>query len=285
MSNPTFSPDAIADFAAAYPQKPVVLSHNLLTHPLLTLDALAGLAATLPADSIEYNPGKLPIGIAPEAIPKAKLSAVETIKNIADCGSWMVLKRIEQQPDYARLFDSILAELKPITTPATGAMLRCEAFVFVTSPGSITPFHFDPEHNILMQIMGSKVMTLFSADDEELLGPRVHESYHLGGHHRNLGWQDDYASRGTPITLTPGKALHVPVKAPHFVRNGPDVSISLSVTWRSDWTFAEADARAFNHVLRKVGLNPARPAAYPARNMAKALAYRALRRVHTPQPD
>ena len=48
--------------------------------------------------------------------------------------------------------------------------------------------------------------------------------------------------------------------------------------------FAEGDARAFNHVLRKAGLNPARPGAFPATNKAKALAFRALRRVHTPQP-
>ena len=284
MRNQTFAELALVDFEAAYPQKSVVLSHHLLDHPLLTLEALEGLAATLPKDCIEYNNGKLPIGIRPEDVPAAKLSPVETIRTIADNGSWLVLKRIEQQPDYARLFDAILSELKPVAQPATGEMLACEAFVFVISQGSITPFHFDPEHNILLQIRGQKTMTLFAAEDEELLGPKVHESYHLGGHHRNLMWNEAYAARGRAITLRPGQALHVPVKAPHFVTNGPEVSISLSVTWRSDWTFAEADARSFNHILRKAGLNPRRPDAYPSRNLAKALAYRAIRRIHTPTP-
>ena len=133
MRNQTFAELALVDFEAAYPQKSVVLSHHLLDHPLLTLEALEGLAATLPKDCIEYNNGKLPIGIRPEDVPAAKLSPVETIRTIADNGSWLVLKRIEQQPDYARLFDAILSELKPVAQPATGEMLACEAFVFVIS--------------------------------------------------------------------------------------------------------------------------------------------------------
>ena len=66
---------------------------------------------------------------------------------------------------------------------------------------------------------------------------------------------------------------------PHFVRNGPESSISLSITWRSDWSFAEADARGWNRRLRRVGISPAAPRRWPATNRAKALAFRALRRL------
>jgi hypothetical protein len=68
--------------------------------------------------------------------------------------------------------------------------------------------------------------------------------------------------------------------APHYVRNGPDVSISLSITWRSDWSFAEADARAFNSVLRKIGVRPKAPGRFPAENKAKAMAWRVMRKWH-----
>jgi hypothetical protein len=64
--------------------------------------------------------------------------------------------------------------------------------------------------------------------------------------------------------------------APHFVRNGPEPSVSLSITWRSEWSFAEADARAFNGVLRRFGLSPRAPGRWPARNRAKALGWRAV---------
>jgi hypothetical protein len=71
----------------------------------------------------------------------------------------------------------------------------------------------------------------------------------------------------------------VPVMAPHHVRNGPTSSISLSITWRSDWSFEEADARCWNGVLRKVGLSPRPPRRWPHANLGKALAFRAWRRL------
>jgi hypothetical protein len=279
MPQTVFPAEARSALAAAYPARPAKLQHALTEHPLLTIDALAALAAALPASEIEYNPGDIPIGIAPEAVPKAKLSVAETIRNIGQSGSWVALKRIEQVPAYRDLLHDVLGELSEIVKPCTGEMLTLEGFIFVSSPGSVTPFHFDPEHNILLQVMGEKTMTVFPVEDEALLGAEAHELFHLGEHHRNLPWRDDFAAKGQAIHITAGEAIHVPVKAPHWVKNGAHPSISLSVTWRSEWSYAEADARAFNHVLRRLGLHPASPGAFPAQNRAKALAWRALRRL------
>ena len=279
MPVPAFSPDAHAAFAAAYPHAPAKLSHRLLEHPLMTLDALALLAGSLRCSSVEYNPGALPIGIMPEAIPKADIGVVEAIRRIDTSACWVVLKRIEQNPAYAALLAQVLAELAPVITPRTGPMLQLEAFVFVSSPGAVTPFHFDPEHNILLQLRGTKVMTLFPGASETVFPDTVQEAFHLGQHHRNLPWNDSFAAHGQPVALAPGEAVHVPVKTPHWVQNGPAPSISLSLTWRSEWSYAEADARAFNHLLRGIGLRPARPAAYPARNLAKSLAWRTYRKL------
>src|SRR3546814_7623125 len=44
----------------------------------------------------------------------------------------------------------------------------------------------------------------------------------------------------------PGEALLVPVKAPHFVQNGPAVSISFSITWRSERSVAEGELHSLN---------------------------------------
>ena len=79
--------------------------------------------------------------------------------------------------------------------------------------------------------------------------------------------------------LEPGEAIYVPVMAPHHVKNGPEPSISLSITWRSEWSFAEADARAFNGCCARWGFDPRPPGRWPARNRAKAIAWRALRRL------
>lgn len=273
-----FPPEGQARFATLYPNMPGKLRHRLTSHPLLTLDALAELAAALPADSIEYNPGKLPIGIAPEDVPASDLGVVETIRGIANAGSWVALKRIEQSPEYARLLRDVLGELEEIVTPRTGAMMQLEGFVFITSPGSVTPFHFDPEHNILLQIRGSKVMTQFPAGDARFAPDEVHESYHTGGP-RELTWRDELLDGGREFPLDAGDALFVPVMAPHFVRTGPASSVSLSITWRSEWSFAEADARAFNAALRRMGIAPRQPGRWPSRNLLKATGWRVMRKL------
>lgn len=272
-----FDAAARTAFAANYPETPHVLHHRLAEHELLTLDALANLAGRLPERSIEYNRGDLPIGV--DGKPGGTgLSIEETIRHIARSNSWAVLKNVEQAPDYEALLLVLLGELRPEIEAKTGAMLRPQAFVFISSPNAVTPYHFDPEHNILLQLVGCKTMTQFPAGDPHFAPDAIHESYHAGGA-RELTWRDALASGGREFALGPGEAIYVPVMAPHFVRNGPESSISLSITWRSDWSFAEADARGLNRLLRRVGLSPAAPGRWPASNRPKALAFRALRRL------
>jgi hypothetical protein len=275
MTGAAFAAAARGAFAEAYPEQPTLLDHGLTDHPLLSLEALAGLATRIRPVDAEYNRGDLPVGLDPVDTPANGLSVEETIRSIEHCGSWMVLKFVEQDPLYRDLLHDILAELDDVVQPVTGAMLKREAFVFISSPDAVTPFHFDPEHNILLQIRGAKTMTIFPAADEALVSGEAHELFHAGGH-RNLPWRDDFAARGQPFELVPGKAVYVPVKAPHWVRNGPDVSISLSVTWRSEWSYREEYARRMNAVLRKTGMSPASPKRYPHQNHVKSFGYRLL---------
>jgi len=280
MDDRIFPTSALAAFETAYPEQPLKLEHGLVGHELFTLDSLAELAARLDPSQVEYNAGNLPVGIDPADVPGNGLSIAETIRSIEACGSWMVLKFVETDLAYRAVMEDALAELVPTVAPRTGAMLKREAFIFVSSPGAITPFHFDPEHNILLQLRGTKTMNVFPAGDEAIVAGSTHEAFHLGGH-RNLPWSDDFAESGRPVPLAPGEAVYVPVKAPHWVRNGPDVSISFSITWRSEWSYAEADARGLNNVLRRFGVEPAPPRRYPSRNLAKAYAYRAIRRARS----
>lgn len=273
-----FSADAKSRFALGYPETPHTLTHSLLQHPLLDLESLALLGEALPEKSLEYNRGDLPIGIRPEDVPSNGLTIGQTIRNIESANSWAVLKNIEQVPAYRDLLHSLLGELGDIAGATTGAMLRPEGFIFVSSPGSMTPFHFDPEHNILLQLRGWKTMTVFPAGDTRFAPPEAHEAYHSGGP-RNLNWNDDFAPHGVDFRLNPGEAIFVPVMSPHYVRNGDVPSISLSITWRSEWSYAETDAHAMNSVLRKFGFNPAPPKRYPVNNNAKSFTYRALRKI------
>ena len=271
-----FPSESLVAFAKAYPETPHVLRHALEADERFSLDALASLGEALPAKSIEYNRGDLPIGI--DGKPGSNgLSIGETIRQIATSQSWAVLKNIEQVPDYQALLMALLEELRPRIEATTGELLTPQGFVFISSPNAVTPYHFDPEHNILLQLQGSKVMTQFPAGDPRYAPDEVHESYHLGGP-RELPWDDALLAGGTPFAIEPGEAVYVPVMAPHFVRNGPAPSLSLSITWRSEWSYAEAGSRCFNGLVRKLGVAPRAPGRWPANNQIKSLAFRAWRK-------
>jgi Cupin-like domain len=279
MNELAFDPASLAGLTRDYPETVCKLRHNLCDHPLLTLPAMVELATRLRPEHVEYNQGDLPVGIAPGEMPAPKLSIAETIRSIEENGSWMALKFIENVPEYRELMEFALREVELAIRDKTGAMHNLEGFIFVSAAGAVTPFHFDPEHNILVQIRGHKVLNMFPADDERLAGPLVHEAFAFGAHHRNLDWRDEFAALGEPTHLTAGEALYIPVKMPHWVRNGPELSISLSITWRSEWSAAESEARAFNSILRRAGLEPRSTSRWPARNLAKAYGWRIARRL------
>lgn len=277
LSAPVFDAPARARFARHYPERPHILAHGLTSHPLLEIEALAQLAEHLPLTSVEYNRGDLPIGV--DGKPGSNgMTIAETIRKVAEAESWAVLKNIEQVPQYRDLLLGLLEEIRPEIEAATGAMLTPQGFIFVSSPNSVTPYHFDPEHNILLQIRGTKVMTQFPAGDTRFVPDEAHETYHSGGP-RELKWDDAMLAHGTEFPLAPGEALFVPVMAPHFVKNGPAPSVSLSITWRSEWSYRESDARIFNAILRAKGFTPKAPGRFPHQNYAKAYAFRAMRKL------
>jgi hypothetical protein len=262
--------------AALYPDRSGKLSHRLADHPLLTLESLVELGGRLPREDVEYNRGDLPYGVEPDEVSGNGLSVQETIRGIEQCGSWMVLKHVDKDPAYKALLEEALGELAGVVEPVSGEMVTKVGFIFVSSPHAVTPFHLDPEHNVLLQIRGSKTM-LIVPGDESVVPPEKHEAYHVGGH-RNVPWRDEFAGRGDSYQLEPGDAVHVPLMWPHWVRNGPEPSISFSITWKSHWIYQEAEVRGMNHLLRQAGLNPASPAQFPRTNPVKSIAYRAIRR-------
>ena len=273
-----FPAEMLERMASLYPQQAGLLHHRLPDHPLLSIEALAQLGESLPASEVEYNPGNVPIGIRPEDVPSNGLSIGETIRRIDSNGSWAVLKNIENVAAYRTLLMDLLGELEPVVIPRTGAMLTPQGFIFISSPGSITPFHFDPEHNILLQLKGRKVMNVWPAGDERFAHRREHERYHTGGH-RNLPWEDASKGDAQQVPLGPGDAVLMPVMAPHFVANGDAPSISLSITWRSEWSYRESEAHAANAALRRMGLDPAMPPRWPSYAWMKTVGWRIARKV------
>lgn len=264
-----------AEFARAYPGVSAAVTHRLQHHPLFTLDALADLAGRLPESHVEHSRGDLAVDQDPAAIRREALPPAEIVRTIAINRCWMVLKKVDADPDYAALIDQCLAEIEGVVTPATGPYLRREAFVFISAPNSVTPFHMDPEHNILLQIAGQKTMRVYPAGDETIVPQEVHEAFHQGGRHRNMKHSPEFDAKARDFVMHAGDAVYVPVKAPHWVQNGPEPSISFSITWRSRLSDAEARVHRVNAGLRKVGLKPTPVGAAPTVDAAKIALHKA----------
>jgi hypothetical protein len=147
-------------FGADFGWRPFAIRHRLVGHPLFELPRLLQLAKVLPEDRIEYNAGEVPITLDPKLTPRTGLSAEETLRRIAECKSWMVLKNIERDPEYKALLDECLDQVHAMEPSLSPGMREREGFVFVSSPGSLTPFHMDHEQNFLLQIAGSKTMNV-----------------------------------------------------------------------------------------------------------------------------
>lgn len=249
---------------------PFLVSHRLSGHALFGLPQLMKLARALPERQVEYNAGDVPISLDPAATPRTGLGAEETIRRIAECRSWLVLKNVERDPQYAELLERCLAEVRPHVP----GMSQQQGFIFVSSPGAVTPYHMDPEENFLLQVRGSKTMRVF---DRAVLSERELERF-FGGAHRNLAYRDEYASRARAFRLSPGLGVHVPVTAPHWVQNGPEVSVSFSITFQTPASTRMAHAHRMNARLRRLGLRPAPVGGSPLRDALKQLAFRVLRR-------
>jgi hypothetical protein len=258
-----------------FPLRPFAIRHKLAGHPLLTLPRIAQLAAELPRDLIEYNSGKVAISQDPDAIPSVDLDPVEVVKRIETAGAWMVLKRIENSPDYRRLIEDTLlsvARARGFNSLRDAGFEQLEGFLFVSSPNSTTPFHLDSEDNFFVQIHGEKFFTIFDNADRSIASEADIE--HSMTKHRNLKYDESLAPRGIEFHMFDGDGCFVPYQWPHWVRTAGSHSISMAITWKTREVRRVNDLHFFNSMLRGVGLPQKPPGASPALDTAKLAFYR-----------
>lgn len=264
-------------FGTQFPQSPFLVKHNLTTHPLFAVSRLLELSKALPHGCVEYNEGRIPANMGGLLSPQTGLSAEETIRRIKEAHSWMVLKFVENDPDYRALLDQCLDQIRELSESIVPGMCNREGFIFLTSPDSVTPFHVDPEHNFLLQIRGRKQVSIFDARDTSIVTEADIERG-LFGKNRNLVYKPEFQSRGQVFELSPGMGLHFPIAAPHWVKNGGEVSISFSITFRSRDSERHAAVRQFNSMLRERGFHPKPLGSSSVRDAVKYFSHRAMRR-------
>jgi hypothetical protein len=262
-----------ATFASNFAKRPFRVKHTLVDHELLSVESVAQLADALPERSVEHNMGNVPVVLPGQAAPRLDLSPGEIARTIDTNGCWMVLKNIEQQPEYHRLLDEALDEVTPFVADREGGMNLREGYLFLSAPNSTTPAHTDHEHNFLLQIRSPKYMHIGRFKDA-LTAQLQAEKMFAGT--RNV---DDLPDDAELYELHPGDGVYVPPCAPHWVNTGEEVSVSLSITFRTPVTERAGYVHEFNRHLRQLHMSPTAPGRWPAIDKAKAGVFRAQQRV------
>ena len=186
------------------------------------------------------------------------------------------IKHVERDAEYGALLNACLDDVRAHTEALDPGMTEREGHVFVSSPGSVTPFHMDHEHNFLLQVRGRKTIRQWDPNDRSVLAEEDLERFYDGAH-RNLPYRDEFDAKARVFELEPGDGLHFPINAPHWVKNGDAVSISFSATFKTPRALRRGALLRINGRIRGRGWNPTPPGRSPARDAMKWLLYRTTR--------
>ena len=265
-----------------FDRKPFLFPHCISAHPVFSLPRLVALARSLRAEFVEYNSGTIPISL-PDWLdtPYSGLSVEDSLRQLAEVCSWISLKRAEADSDYKEVLDRCLDEIEAVVADAAPGLCERAACIFVSSPESITPYHMDHEINFLLQIRGTKTVFVFDGEDRGVVPHRQLEDYFAGDQlHRNLPFGPELQKHAIGFELKEGYGLHIPSTFPHWVQNGSEISISISVSLSSAASLRRARVYRMNAMLRKmIGVDPVPYGESAIIDTAKHQAFRVLHRV------
>ncbi|HLQ14062.1 MAG TPA: hypothetical protein VK130_12590 [Steroidobacteraceae bacterium] len=282
-------PDA-TQFAAYFDRRPFKIRHNLCAHPLLQLPRLVQLAKSLGSPILYFRgdhainqvdddtrSGAVKNTFLDRKLARPELSAVEALAQIESCNAWMQLRDVGADPEYAALLGALIAEFRAPAERVAPGLSAPRADIFVSSANATTPFHLDEEHNFLLQIRGSKQLSVADGSN-----PAVLERGKLRAFFRGDGelarYSDHLRQYSEDIELRAGEGVHIPPCYPHWVQNGPVVSVSLGILWFSDVTARRRHLYRVNGWMERAGLHPAAPGERPLSDALKAFPLTVKRR-------
>ena len=268
------------EFEAFYGRIAFDFAHRLAGHPLFELPRLIDLAKAMNEipGGIVYNASKVDIGQRWDQTPKPKGDVIRTLREIDSADGWVALKRADHFPAYRALLDACLEEMEVASSRKLREFVKFRnCIIFVNSPHRITNYHIDREWNCLLQVRGTKRVSVFDRSDRDVLPEEELERFWTVDNNAAV-WRPQFADRARVFDLEPGRGLHIPVNAPHWVRNGPDVSVSVSVNFHMHDALLGYVYRT-NYWMRRMGLNPMPPGRSQWRDAVKGRGYATVRAI------
>jgi Cupin-like domain len=268
------------DASAFEPRHVMGVTHSLTGHPLLQLSSIVELGERLAKrGAVRTHNGNASAGTsfsdAPNTHP-TKLSVEEALHKIESADAWLSLHNVQTDPLYRTLINDVLDDVKPMVEKYDPGMHDYAGWIFVTSPNAVTPYHMDHENNFILQIRGQKLIHVWDPLDRDVVTERSLELFHAKLSRELVIYREEYQSRAYTFDAKPGMGAYMPQTAPHWVKNGNEVSITISFTYYTRATERRRLLYRGNQRLRELGLHPRPIGGSPARD---ALALVALRGV------
>jgi hypothetical protein len=262
-----------AAFADAFARHSILVRHQLADHPLLTMDAIASLADQLPSDSVRRERGVQPIGEAHRYVDVGQGRPSESVLDIENNGFRISLRNIQQVPEYAELVDACLDEVEPLVAAREGGMRFRSGYLFISAPASTTPMHFDAEHSFLLQIKGTKHVSVAAFENDPTVLRRQLERY-VDGHPCDFARMEANAET---FTINRGLGVYLPSFVPHWVETESGVSVSFSIPFYTRFCERAEGVYRVNSWLRKAKLSPTPPGRSSSRDATKAAIFQSVR--------
>lgn len=267
----SYAPD---DVRSKFGSMPFRIRHTLAGHPLTSLESLAELAESVPANLVEHNLGRVPDVAVGGEVPTADMPLGEMVRTIETNGCWMVLP-IETSPRYRELYDALFDEIRPHLPDREGEIVKRHAVFFLASGGSTTPTHIDAEQGFLLHIKGRKELRI-GPFENPVAGQQEAERQAAGGH-RNV---DHLPRTAQTFRMEPGDGVHIPAFMPHVVHTDADgYALSLAFASRTEATLRHTAVHGLNGRLRRLGVKPTPPGRRLRQDRLKERAFDAAKQV------
>lgn len=259
IERPLLAADAF-EFRKDFDERPFAFAHALAGDPSFDFERLVRVATEIGADpnDVYYDAGDVGIGQRWNAVPLCEMPIDALLERIQTANAWVVLRRAEKFPEFRRLLDACIAEIEAYVGRDLRSVMKLRnAIIFINSPHRVSSYHIDRECSLLLQIRGRKTVHVFDRNDREVL-PEAEIERFWAIDNNAPRYRAEFDGRASVFELGPGDGVHIPVNAPHYVRNGAEVSVSLNINFHYRDALL-ADVYRMNYWLRRCGFSPLPP--------------------------
>ena len=267
-------------FRKDFTKLPFMLNHSFADSQLFTLPRLARAAEQLIEQGRGHRfmarQGQNDIGAGWGAMPTVKQVA-KAIESIGEQNSWMKVSALnEADPEYVEFLNAATQQIEDMLgRPFRENITHAQMTAFISSPGVAAPYHIDHEENFLCQVYGEKEVCVYDPSSRENLPDNEIERFYFGKIDA-AQYRKDMDHHGKVFHLTPGTAVHHPSLAGHWVKNGDQPSVSVSLVFCTKQIDRRAYTYQSNFLLRKMGFRQKTPGTSPHWDGLKANAIHAI---------